>query len=89
MKEVVIIKTRYGNPTYESLSWRYACILRYCKKIEIELKKGQRDTGILLDSLFELKSDLECLERALNGKYNVIVVVDSAGDNQKRVDKEA
>ena len=81
MKEVVIIKTRNSNPTYESLSWRYACILGYCKKIEIELKKRRRDTGILLDNLLELKSDLKCLEQALNGKYNIIVVMDSTSDD--------
>jgi len=92
MKEVVIIKTKNGTPTDEqpdSLSRRYASILGYCKRIELELNKDRGDTGILLERLLELKSKLKCLEQALNGKYNIIVVVDSAGDNQKRVDKEA
>ena len=92
MKEVVIIKTINGSPTDEQpdfLSQRYARILGYYKRIELELKKDRGDTCILLERLLELKSDLECLERALNGKHNIIVVVDSAGDNQKRVNKEA
>ena len=72
-----------------SLAWRYARILGYYKRIELELKKDRGDTSILLERLLELKSDLKCLERALNGKYNIIVVRDSAGDNQKRMDKEA
>jgi len=83
MKEVVIIKTKDGTPTDEqpdSLSRRYARILGYCKSIEIELKRGRGDADFLLDSLFELKNDLKCLEQALNGKYNIIVVVGSMGD---------
>jgi len=87
MKEVVIIKTINGTSTDEqpdSLSQRYACILGYCKRIEIELKKDRGDTGILLERLLELKSELKCLEQALNGKYNIIIVVDSAGDDSTR-----
>jgi len=55
--------------------------LGYYKRIELELKKDRGDTSILLERLLELKSDLKCLERALNGKYNIIVVRDSAGDD--------
>ena len=87
MKEVVIIKTINGIPTDEqpdSLARRYASILGYCKSIEIELKRGRGDPDFLLDSLFELKSDLKCLEQALNGKYNIIVVRDSRGDDSTR-----
>jgi len=87
MKEVVIIKTINGTPTDEQpdfLSQRYARILGYCKSIEIELKRGRGDPDFLLDSLFELKNDLKCLEQALNGKYNIIIVVDSAGDDSTR-----
>ena len=74
MKEVVIIKTEDGNLTLDSLSRRYACILGYYKRIELELKKDRGDTGILLERLLGLKSKLKCLEQALNGKYNIIVV---------------
>ena len=74
---MVIIKTINGIPTDErpdSLARRYARIFGYYKRIELELKKDRGDTGILLDRLLELKSELKCLEQALNGKYNVIVV---------------
>jgi len=87
MKEVIIIKTINDTPTDEqpdSLSRRYACISGYYKRIEIELKKDRGDTGILLERLLELKSELKCLEQALNGKYNIIVVRDSRGDDSTR-----
>jgi len=90
-KEAIIIKTKNGTPTDEqpdSLSRQYARLLGYYVRIKIDLKKGRGDTGVLLSSFYDLKSDLKCLEQALNGKYNIIVL-DSAGDNQKRVDKEA
>ena len=79
MKEVVILKTRNGEPTDEQpdfLSRRYARILGYCKRIEIDLKRGRGDADFLLDSLFELKNDLKCLKQALNGKHSIIVLVD-------------
>ena len=83
MKEVVIIKTINGIPTDEqpdSLARRYARLLGYYERIKIDLKKGRGDTGVLLGSFYDLKSDLKCLEQALNGKYNIIVVVGSMGD---------
>jgi len=80
MKEVVIIKTKNGTPTDEQpdpLSRQYAHLVGYYERIKIDLKKGRGDTGVLLGSFYDLKSELKCLEQALNGKYNIIVVVDS------------
>jgi len=83
MKEVIIIKTEDGEPIGEpdSLSWRYALILRCCKRTEIEIKKDRGDIGILLEKLFELKRKLRCVKQALSGEYNIIVVMDSTSDD--------
>ena len=91
MKEVIIIKTEDGEPIGEpdSLSWRYAFILRRYKRTEMEIKKDRGDIGILLEKLFELKRKLRCLEQALNGKHSIIVVVDSTGNEQKPMSEKS
>jgi len=84
MKEVVIIKTKNGEPIDKPdyLSQDYVYILEYLKKIEIELKRDQDgDTDFLLERLLELKSDLKCLKQVLNGEYNIIVVRDFRSDD--------
>jgi len=84
MKEVVIIKTKDGEPIDKPdyLSQDYICILAYYNAILREIKRDH-EGDFLLDRLFKLKCDLKCLEQALNGKYNIIVAADSAGDDQK------
>ena len=90
MKEVVIIKMKDGEPIDKPdyLSQDYIYILAYYNTILREVKRD-RERDFLLDRLFKLKCDLKCLEQVLNGKHSVIVVMDSTGSKQKRVNKEA
>ena len=84
MKETVIIQLKDGEvidkPDY--LSRDYICILAYYNTILREIKRDREgDADFLLDRFFELKYKLKYLKQALNGKYNIIIVMDFAGNN--------
>jgi len=76
MKEVVIIRIIDGEPagTPEYLSEVYACILAFYKRL-LKVVRRDRDGANLLNKLFATKRKLQNIEQALNGKYNIILIV--------------
>ena len=88
MSEVVIIRTKDGEPMDippEYLSEIYDYSLVYYRTLLrsiIRNKKGGDD--FLLDKFFGMKRKLQNIRHALNGKYNIIVVVDFVSSEQKQ-----
>jgi len=77
MKEVVIIRIKDGKPIDKPiyLSGVHTCVLTYYKHL-LKVVRRERDGADFLNKLFEAKRKLRNIEQALNGKYNIIVIVD-------------
>ena len=86
MCEVVVIRITSGpiDILPEYLSETYAIILSSYNNLLRAIRRSRgRDGDFLLNKLRGTERTLRNIKRALNGKYNIIVVVDFASSDVK------
>jgi len=88
MKEVVVIKIvdRKPKDIPEFLSKTYACTLAYYKGLLKAIRRDREGGANLLDELLKAKRKLQNIKQALNGKHNIIVIVDLTVPRQSLFD---
>jgi len=89
MKEVVIIRIADRKPIdiAECLSDAYFRTLAYYKSLLRAIRRDRKGgVNFLSDKLFRVERMLRNIKQALNGKYNIIVIVDLTVPRQSLVD---
>ena len=79
MSEVVVIRITNGpiDMPIEYLSETYACVLSSYNNLLRAIRRSRgRDADFLLNKLRGTERTLRNIKRALNGKYDIIVVMD-------------